>query len=76
MKYWLIVMLFAQDGKYIDKVETEFEQYAQCEMNAGLLSSGFVNTGTKIQSWCVSDDHYRGIKQDEGIPYDFHGEEE
>lgn len=76
MKYWLIVMFFTADGKYIDKVETPFENYAQCEINSGVLASGFVNTGTKIQSWCVSDDHYNGIKQDEGIPYDLGGEEE
>lgn len=75
MKYWLVAMLFTQDGKYIDKIETPFENYAQCEISSGILTSGFVNTGTMIQSWCVTDDHHKGIKQDEGIPLGFEGEE-
>ncbi len=29
-----------------------------------------VNTFNKVQAWCVTNDHYTGVKQDEGIPYD------
>jgi len=73
MKYWLILMLFTQDGKYIDKMESNFDGYGSCAVAAGAITSEFVNTGTKIQAWCVSDDHYNGIKQDEGIPWDVVG---
>lgn len=74
MKYWLVLMLFTSDGKYIDKVETEFDGFGQCTVAAGTLVADFVNTGTKFQAWCVTDDHHKGIKQDEGIPLDFAGE--
>lgn len=74
MKYWLVLMLFTSDGKYIDKVETEFDGFGQCTVAAGALVADFVNTGTKFQAWCVTDDHHKGIKQDEGIPLDFAGE--
>jgi hypothetical protein len=76
MKYWLILMLFTQDGKYIDKVETEFEGYGQCAIAAGALATDFVNTGTKIQAWCVTEDHYNGVKQDKDIPWDVVGNDD
>jgi hypothetical protein len=70
MKFWLILMLFTQDGKYIDKMESEFDGYGSCAIAAGAASTDFVNTGTKIQAWCVTEDHHNGIKQDKGIPLD------
>jgi hypothetical protein len=76
MKYWLILMLFTQDGKYIDKVETRFDSYGQCAINAGKMVTDFVNTGTKFQAWCVSEDHHNGTKQDEGIALDLVSENE
>jgi hypothetical protein len=63
-------MLFTNKGEYIDKVESEYETFGSCAIAAGAISAEFVNTGTKIQAWCVTDDHHNGIKQDEGIPYD------
>jgi len=76
MKFWLILMLFTQDGKYIDKIESEFDGYGSCAVAAGAAATEFVNTGTKIQAWCVTDDHHNGIKQDEGIPWDVAGSDD
>lgn len=76
MKFWLIVMFFTQNGEFIDKMETPYETHGSCVVASGTVALSFNNTGTKIQTWCVSNDHYTGVKQDEGIPYDFHGEEE
>lgn len=70
MKYWLVALFFTPDGKYIDKMETLFETYGACTIAAGKLTMDFINTGTKVQTWCVSDDHKTGVKPDEGIPYD------
>lgn len=70
MKYWLILMLFTQDGKYIDKMESQYDSYGKCAVAAGSVVTDFVNTGTMFQTWCVTDDHYKGVKQDEGIPLD------
>lgn len=76
MKYWLILMLFTSDGKYIDKMEAEFDGYGSCVVAAGAVSADFVNTATKIQAWCVTDDHHNGTKQDKGIPWDVAGEDD
>jgi len=70
MKFWLILMLFTQDGEFVGKMESEFDGYGSCAIAAGAVSAEFVNTGTNIQAWCVSDDHYNGRAQDPGIPYD------
>jgi len=76
MKFWLILMLFTQDGKFIGKMESDFDAFGSCAIAAGAVTAEFVNTGTKIQAWCVSDDHYNGIKQDDGIPLDLIGAED
>jgi hypothetical protein len=76
MKFWLILMLFTQDGKFIGKMESDFDAFGSCAIAAGAVTAEFVNTGTKIQAWCVSDDHYNGIEQDEGIPLDLIGAED
>ena len=72
MKFWLIFMLFTNKGEYIGKVESQYESFESCAVTAGAVTAGFVNSSTKIQVWCVSDDHYTGKNYDEGIPLDFH----
>ena len=76
MKFWLILMLFTQDGKFIGKMESDYDAFGSCAIAAGAVTAEFVNTGTKIQAWCVTDDHYNGIEQDEGIPLDLIGAED
>lgn len=74
MKFWLILMLFTHKGEYIDKVEAEYETFGSCAVAAGALTAGFVNSSTKVQAWCVSEDHHNGVAQDEGVPWDLDGE--
>lgn len=69
--YWLILMLFTPEGKFIDKVEVQTISMEECQLVGALYSGDLVNSGTKTQIWCVTEDHYNGVKQDEGIPYDF-----
>jgi hypothetical protein len=76
MKFWLIFMLFTNKGEYIDKIEAEYQSFGSCAVAAGMLTSGFVNSSVKTQAYCVTDDHYNGVKQDEGIPYDTIEEED
>ena len=70
MKYWLIFMLFTNKGEYIDKIEAEYQSHGSCVVAAGAVATELVNSSIMIQSWCVSDDHYNGVEQDEGIPFD------
>lgn len=70
MKYWLIFMLFDMDGEFIRKEEYRVESRAQCDNLAAARSKAFVNKQVMTQSWCVTDDHHSGRKQDKGIPYD------
>lgn len=70
MKFWLILMMFTNKGEYIGKLESPYRSFVSCAEAAGAVTAGFVNSSTKIQVWCVSDDHYNGIEQDEDIPYD------
>lgn len=70
MKYWLIFMIFADDGTYLDKIETRTDSLEDCYIAAGLQSMDAVNSGLLSQSWCVTDNHYRGVRQDPGIPLD------
>ena len=70
MKFWLIFMIYANDGTFVDKIESQHQSFGSCAVAAGMLTSGFINSSVKTQAYCVSDDHYNGVKQDEGIPYD------
>ena len=70
MKYWLIFMLFTNKGEYIDKIEAEYQSFGSCVVAAGSLTTEFINSSTKIQAYCVTNDHYMGRKQDEGVDYD------
>jgi hypothetical protein len=73
MKFWLIAFLFGPDGEYVGKMESQYQSYGSCVVAAGAVTAELVNSSIKIQSWCVSDNHYKGVEQDEGIPYDMHG---
>ena len=75
MKFWLIFMIYANDGTFVDKIESQHQSFGSCVVAAGKETLMQVNTFAKVQAWCVSDDHYNGVKQDEGIPYDLIEEE-
>jgi hypothetical protein len=70
MKYWLIFMIFTHDGEFIDKIEYPIASMKQCKELAGHAAMESVNKDYLTQYWCVTDDHYRGRKQDPGIPLD------
>jgi hypothetical protein len=54
MSFWLIV--------------TGSEE--QCVEFAGKVTRTIINSPVQAQFHCVSDDHYMGRKQDEGVDYD------
>jgi hypothetical protein len=70
MKFWLLVFLFTQDGQFMAKDVYETANKAQCIEFAGQVGMNLVNTKLQAQFHCVSDDHYMGRKQDEGVDYD------
>lgn len=70
MKYWLIFMIFSGDGEFLRKAEVQTADIQKCYVEAAKYNIKFTNTGYLTQSWCVTDDHYNGRKQDPGIPYD------
>ena len=70
MKYWLIFMIFSNEGEFLEKRETELVDAQMCVIEAALESAAYVNTGLLTSSYCVTDDHYNGRSQDEGIPLD------
>ena len=75
MKFWLIFMMFTNKGDYIGQVESQYQSFESCAVAAGAVTAGFVTSSTKIQVWCVSDDHYNGVEQDEDIPHDMDEED-
>lgn len=70
MKYWLIVFLFDVDDQFLAKDVYESANYEQCQQFASDYARKMINTSTKAQFHCVSDDHYMGRSQDEGVDYD------
>lgn len=70
MKFWLIVFLFDVNGEFQAKDIIESADRAQCEQFAGDYAKTIINTKMQAQFHCVSDDHYMGRKQDEGVAYD------
>lgn len=70
MKFWLIVMIFSSEGDFIRKVEQPTANMERCLIEAAKYSLRFTNSGYQTQTWCVSDDHHSGRKQDKGIPFD------
>lgn len=70
MKYWLVFMIFNGEGDFIRKVETPTANMERCLVESAKYALRFTNSGYLTQSWCVSDDHHSGRKQDPNIPYD------
>ena len=70
MKFWLIVYLFDVTGQFQAKDVIESADRAQCEQFAGDYAKKMINKQEMAQFHCVSDDHYMGRKQDEGVAYD------
>lgn len=70
MKFWLIVFLFSPEGEFMAKDIYEAADREQCVAFAGDVAKTLVNTQLRAQFHCVSDDHYMGRKQDEGVDYD------
>ena len=70
MEYWLIIFLFTAGGEFIVK-EYKTASMEECRaLAASYTGNLLVNTQLQAQFHCVSDDHYMGRKQDEGIDYD------
>ena len=70
MKFWLIVFLFDVNGEFQAKDIIESADRVQCEQFAADYTKTLINTQMQAQFHCVSDDHYMGRKQDEGVAYD------
>lgn len=70
MKYWLIFMIFSNEGEYLRKVERPVANVERCYVESAKLAIQLTNSGYLTQAWCVTNDHYTGKKQDPGIPYD------
>ena len=70
MSCWLLVFLFTQEGEFIAKDVYETASKEQCEKFACEVTRTIINSKLQAQFHCVSDDHYMGRKQDEGVDYD------
>lgn len=70
MKFWLIVFLFTPEGEFMAKDVYEAANKEQCVAFAGDVVKTLINTQLQAQFHCVSDDHYMGREQDEGVDYD------
>jgi len=70
MSYWLIVFLFTAEGEFVAKDVYETASKEQCVQFAGDVARTIINSQIQAQFHCVSDDHYMGRKQDEGVDYD------
>jgi len=70
MSYWLIVFLFTAEGEFVAKDVYETANKEQCVQFVGEVTRTIVNSSLQAQFHCVSDDHYMGRKQDEGVDYD------
>lgn len=70
MTYWLLVFLFDVNGEFLGKDVYETASKEQCAEFAGKVTKTLINTKIQAQFHCVSDDHYMGRKQDEGVDYD------
>lgn len=70
MSYWLLVFLFTPEGEFLAKDVYQTAGKEQCVAFAGNVAKTLVNSKIQVQFHCVSDDHYMGRKQDEGVDYD------
>lgn len=68
MKYWLIIMFFAPNGEFAGKREIAYKDEATCYMAMDSIRAPRKNL--VVQMHCVSDDHFKGRKQDPGVAYD------
>ena len=68
--FWLIVFIFSNDGEFLEKSSYEAASKEQCIEMVADEARKTVNTQTQVQFYCVSDDHYTGRNQDEGVPLD------
>lgn len=65
MKFWLIIFFLTPEGEFISRKQFQYKDKASC-----YLAMDKVNVTQIAEMVCVSDDHYRGRKQDPGVPYD------
>jgi hypothetical protein len=71
MKFWLLVFVFTPGGDYLWKDVIETPSVEACYAQAQRVSTLYINSGNPIATFCVSNDHWTGVKQDENVPYDF-----
>lgn len=69
-KFWLILWFFNTDGEFLQKEEFAFKNRTECVQAAGEVAKEFVNKSIAITSFCVTDNHHKGISVDPGIPLD------
>ena len=69
-KFWLVLWFFSIDGEFIQKEEFAFKTRALCIQAAGEVAKDFVNKSVSITSFCVTDNHHKGLSVDPGIPLD------
>ena len=68
MKFWLIIFFFTPDGEFESQKAIQYKNKPSCV--AAMKGVRPLRKNMSTQSVCVSDNHYRGIKQDPGVPYD------
>lgn len=71
MKFWLLVFLFTTDGEFITKKEVQLNSKRECIVAAGIAAQSLNNKPIALTTFCVSDNHYKGLSQDSGVPLDF-----
>ena len=72
MKYWLLIWFMSgHDGSVVNYKERMYVTKQQCVAAAGREQIKQVNTTTAVLTFCVTDDHHSGRKQDPGVPFDF-----
>ena len=65
MKFWLIIFFLTPEGEFISRKQFQYKDKASC-----YLAMDKVKVQQIAEMVCVSDNHYRGRKQDPGVPYD------
>jgi hypothetical protein len=71
MKFWLIAFFLTPDGEFVGKREIAYKDETSCyvAMNHVRVPKN-MKKATIVRTVCVSDDHFMGRKQDDGIEYD------
>jgi hypothetical protein len=69
MIYWLLIFSFDVNGDFLSKQEMQLSSKSMCELVAAQYPAQ-VRHFMSIKTLCVSDDHYSGRKQDDGVPLD------